>query len=82
MKTNDNFGFMNMPAFEELRKLQEQFNNSTLVASMREMQRAFDAISIPVPGITAAVQAYRDSIAPLEETWRNINDLAILYAMI
>ena len=82
MKTNDNFGFMNMPAFEELRKVQEQFSNSALVASMREMQRAFDAISIPVPGITAAVQAYRDSIAPLEETWRNINDLAILYAII
>jgi len=75
MKTNDNFGFMNMPAFEELRKLQEQFNNSALVASMKEMQRAFDAISIPTTGITAAVQAYRDSIAPLEETWHKINDL-------
>ena len=36
--------FLNMPAFDALRRMQEQFNNSAFVVAMRELQRTIDAV--------------------------------------
>ena len=67
--------FLNMPAFDALRRMQEQFNNSAFVVAMRELQRTIDAVKVPTHGITAAIQAYQDSITPLTITVQNINNL-------
>lgn len=47
--------FLNMPAFDALRRMQEQFNNSAFVVAMRELQRTIDAVKVPTHGITAAI---------------------------
>lgn len=67
--------FLNTPAFEALRKMQEQFNNSAFAVTMRELQRTIDAVKVPTPGMTAAIQAYQDSVAPLATTIQSINNL-------
>lgn len=67
--------FLNTPAFDALRKMQEQFNNSAFAVTMRELQRTIDAVKVPTLGITTAIQAYQDSIAPLTTAVQNINNL-------
>lgn len=67
--------FLNMPAFDALRRMQEQFNKSAFAVTMRELQRTIDAMKVPTPGITTAIQAYQDSIAPLTTAVQNINNL-------
>lgn len=75
MNTNDLYGFINMPAFDALRRMQEDFNNSAFTIAMREVQKTIDAVKVPTPGITAIVQTYQASIAPLTATLQKINDL-------
>ncbi len=67
--------FLNMPAFDALRRMQEQFNNSAFAVTMRKLQRTIDAVKVPTPGITTAIQTYQDSIAPLTIAVQNINNL-------
>ena len=67
--------FLNMPAFDALRRMQEQFNNSAFAVAMRELQRTIDAVKVPTLGIATAIQAYQDSIAPLTTAVQNINNL-------
>lgn len=67
--------FLNTPAFEALKRIQEQFNNSAFAVTMREVQRTIDAVKVPTPGLAAAIQTYQDSIAPLATTILNINNL-------
>ena len=67
--------FLNTPAFDALRKMQEQFNNSAFAVTMRELQRTIDAVKVPTLGITTAIQTYQDSIAPLTTAVQNINNL-------
>ena len=74
--SKNNFGdFFNTPAFDALRKMQEQFNNSAFAVTMRELQRTIDAVKVPTLGITTAIQTYQDSIAPLTTAVQNINNL-------
>ncbi len=76
MSINNSFGdFLNTPAFETLKKMQEQFNNSAFAVTMKELQKTIDAVKVPTIGITTAIQAYQDSIAPLTTTVQNINNL-------
>lgn len=67
--------FLNMPAFNALRRTQEQFNNSAFAVTMRELQKTINAIKVPTLGITTAIQTYQDSIAPLTTAVQNINNL-------
>lgn len=76
MSINNNpNGFLNMPAFDAIRRMQEQFNNSAFAVTMRELQRTIDAVKVPTLGITTAIQAYQDSIARLTTAVQNINNL-------
>lgn len=76
MSTNNSFDeFLNTPAFEALKKMQEQFNNSAFVVTMKELQKTIDEVRVPTIGITTAIQAYQDSIAPLITTVQDINNL-------
>jgi hypothetical protein len=43
--------------------------------TMKKLQKTIDAMRVPTNGITAAIQAYQDSIAPLTTTIQNINSL-------
>ena len=67
--------FLNTPAFEALKRMQEQFNNSAFAVTMREVQRTIDAVKVPTLGLTSAIQTYQDSVAPLATTIQNINNL-------
>ncbi len=75
MKTNDLYGFMSTSALESLRRIQEQFNNSALTITMKELQQTIDAVKIPADGITAALQTFHDSTAPLTAAVQHINAL-------
>ncbi len=70
MSINNPYSFLNIPAFDVLRRRQEQFNNSAPVVAMRELQRTIDTSDI-----TVAVRAYKDSIASLTATMQSINNL-------
>ncbi len=72
---NNLYRFLNNPAFDALQKLHEQFDNSALFSTMNELQRTLDMVKVPTSGITAALQTYQDSIAPLMSTVQNINNL-------
>lgn len=74
----DNYNLSNLtntPTFDALKGIQEQFNNSAFAVTMRELQRTIDAVKVPTLGMTTAIQAYQDSIAPLITTVQNINNL-------
>ena len=76
MSINNNpDNFLNTPAFDALRKMHEQFNNSSFAVTIRELQKTIDAVKIPTLGITTAIQAYQDSIAPITTVVQNINNL-------
>ena len=76
MSTNNSFDeFLNTPAFEALKKIQEQFNNSAFAVTMKELQKTIGAVRVPTIGIAAAIQAYQDSIAPLITIVQDINNL-------
>lgn len=51
------------------------FNNSAFFKAIEQFQRTIDAIKVPMDGITAAVQAYHDAVAPMTATLQNINNL-------
>lgn len=71
MRTYDFQSFIDNPTYDALQKIQEQINNSAAAVAMRELQRTIDAaMIIPTEGITAALQVYYDSIAPLTDSWR------------
>ncbi|MFV0496724.1 MAG: site-specific DNA-methyltransferase [Candidatus Fimivivens sp.] len=72
---NNLYRFLNNPAFDALQKTHEQFDNSALFSTMNELQRTLDMVKVPTSGITAALQTYQDSIAPLMSTVQNINNL-------
>lgn len=72
---NNLYRFLNNPAFDALQKIHEQFDNSALFSTMNELQRTLDMVKVPTSGITAALQTYQDSIAPLMSTVQNINNL-------
>lgn len=75
MNNNNLYGFLNNPAFDTLQRIQREFNNSALFATMSELQKTLDMAKIPTPGITAVLKAYQDSVAPLMSTVQNINNL-------
>lgn len=72
---NNLYRLLNNPAFDALQKIHEQFDNSALFSTMNELQRTLDMVKVPTSGITAALQTYQDSIAPLMSTVQNINNL-------
>lgn len=51
------------------------FNNSAFLKAIEQFQRTIDAIKAPMDGITAAVQAYHDAVAPMTATLQNINNI-------
>ena len=75
MSIKTSSGFFEMPGLDALRRMQEQFNNSAFAVTMRELQRTIDAVKVPTPGMTAAIQAYQDSVAPIATTIQSINNL-------
>ena len=47
MSINNNpDNFLNTPAFDALRKMHEQFNNSSFAVTIRELQKTIDAVKI------------------------------------
>ena len=51
------------------------FNNSAFLKAIEQFQRTIDATKAPMDGITAAVQAYHDAVAPMTAALQNINNL-------
>ena len=75
MKINDLYNFLSKSTSNAIRQIQSQLNSSTFSITMKELQRTIDAVEIPTPDTTAAIQAYQDSIASLTATIQNINNL-------
>lgn len=70
MKTYD---FIDTSAFDTLKRVQEQFDNSAFAVTMRNVQRTLDAMVLP--DITSTAQAMVDSFAPILDTVERINNL-------
>lgn len=70
MKTYD---FIDTSAFDALKKVQEQFDNSAFAVTMRNVQKMLDAMVLP--DITSTAQAMANSFAPILDTVERINNL-------
>lgn len=75
MSKKNLYDFLNTPAFNTIQQMQDQLDNCTFSITMRELQDKIDAMKVSTNGITAAIQAYQDSVAPLTATIQNINNL-------
>ncbi len=52
------------------------FNNSAFLKAIEQVQRTIDAVSVPMDGITAALEEYQRCVAPLTESIQKMNSLS------
>lgn len=52
------------------------FNNSAFLKAIEQVQRTIDAVSVPMDGITAALEEYQRCVAPLTEHIEKMNALS------
>ena len=75
MSKNGDFDYFNTPTFSVIRKIQEDFDNSPIIKSLKEIQRIADSVKLPTDGITTTIKEYHDIVSPLTETLKDINKL-------
>lgn len=82
MSINNNpYDFLNTPALDAMRKLQEtgaltaalKMEPTSAFAATRELQSTLDAIKSSMGGATAALEEYRKAVAPILESVKEIN---------
>lgn len=82
MSINNNpYDFLNTPALDAMRKLQEtdafsaalKLETTGAFAAARELQSTLDAIKSSMGGATAALEEYRKVVAPILESVKEIN---------
>lgn len=52
------------------------FNNSAFLKAIEQVQRTIDAVSVPMDGITAALEEYQRCVDPLTESIQKMNSLS------
>lgn len=82
MSTNNNpYVFLNTPALDAMRKLQEtgaltaalKMETTGAFAAVRELQSTLNAVKSSMGGATAALEEYRRTVAPISESIKAMN---------
>ena len=82
MSINNNpYDFLNTPALDAMRKLQEtgaltaalKMETTGAFAAVRELQSTLNAVKSSMGGTTAALEEYRRTVAPISESFKAMN---------